>query len=291
MQNSSSSSPDASPSAAAHASSGAAAHIFDQAVALESIGPDLFRGHPHEAWANMVGPFGGTTAATMLNAVLQHPDKHGDPLALTLNYAGPIGDGPFQIEARPSRTNNSNQHWWIEMRQGDEVVTTATAITGRRRETWSETESRAPAAPPPEELPTASEDRGVRWISNYDMRFVVGGWDDVAEGEGAPESTTTMWIRDRPERDLDYLALASMCDSFFPRAFLRLGRPVPAGTVTLTIHFLATADEIAAQGSDFLLGSIHSHRFHGNYHDEAARLWSRDGTLLATGTQLMYFKG
>ena len=52
-----------------------------------------------------------------------------------------------------------------------------------------------------------------------------------------------------------------------------------------------TADEIAAQGTDFLLGSVHSHRFHGNYHDEAARLWGRDGTLLATGTQLMYFKG
>lgn len=100
-----------------------------------------------------------------------------------------------------------------------------------------------------------------------------------------------MWIRDAPARGLDHLALTAMCDSFFPRAFLRLGRPVPAGTVTLTIHFLATADEIAAQGTDFLLGSVHSHRFHGNYHDEAARLWGRDGTLLATGTQLMYFKG
>ena len=54
-----------------------------------------------------------------------------------------------------------------------------------------------------------------------------------------------MWIRDAPARGLDHLALTAMCDSFFPRAFLRLGRPVPAGTVTLTIHFLATADEIA----------------------------------------------
>lgn len=287
MQNTSSS----SSSPGAPAGQDTETHLFDRAVALEPVGPDLFRGHTHEAWANMVGPFGGTTAAAMLGAVLQHPAKHGDPLALTLNYAGPIADGEFLIEARPVRTNNSNQHWWIEMRQGEEVLTTATAITGLRRETWSETESTPPAVPAPEEVPPATEDRGVRWIGNYDMRFVTGGWDDVAEGEGAPESTTTMWIRDRPQRDLDHLALASMCDSFFPRAFLRLGRPVPAGTVTLTIHFLATADEIAAQGSDFLLGSIHSHRFHGNYHDESARLWSRDGTLLATGTQLMYFKG
>lgn len=266
------------------------AHVFDEAVALEPAGENLVRGRSHPAWANMVGPFGGITAATVLNAVLQHPDRHGDPIALTLNYAGPVAEGEFEIEARPVRTNRSNQHWSVEMRQGDEVVTTATAITGLRRETWSETEAAAPTVPAPEELAAAGADRGVQWVDNYDMRFVTGGWDDVVSGEEQPESTTTMWIRDTPARPLDALALASMCDSFFPRAFLRLGRPVVAGTVTLTIHFLATADEIAAQGTDFLLGSVHAHRFHGSYHDESARLWSRDGTLLATGTQLMYFK-
>lgn len=263
--------------------------VFDQAIALEHAGADWYHGHTHEAWANMVGPFGGSTAATMLNAILQHPKRHGDPLALTLNYAGPVADGRFDIEARPVRTNRSNQHWVLEMRQGDEVVTTATALTGLRRETWSETESAPPEVPAPEELPRASEDRGVRWISNYDMRFVTGGWDDVAE-EGSESSTTTMWIRDAQERPLDHLALTALGDSFFPRSFLRLGRPVPAGTVTLSVYYLATADELAAHGADFVLGSVHSHRFHGNYHDESARLWSRDGTLLAVSNQLMYFK-
>lgn len=267
----------------------ASAHVLDQVVALEHAGVNLYHGHTHEAWANMVGPFGGTTAATMLNAILEHPQRHGDPLALTLNYAGPVADGEFHIEARPVRTNRSNQHWVLEMRQGDDVVTTATALTGLRRETWSETESAPPQVPAPEDLPRASEDRGVKWISNYDMRFVTGGWDDVVE-EGQTTSTTTMWIRDSPDRGLDHLALTAMGDSFFPRSFLRLGRPVPAGTVTLSIYYLATADEIAAQGTDFILGSVHSHRFHGNYHDESARLWSRDGTLLAVSNQLMYFK-
>lgn len=268
---------------------GSPAHVLDQVVALTPAGEHTFRGRTHEAWANMVGPFGGTTAATMLSAVLQHPERHGDPLALTLNYAGPVADGEFEIEARPVRTNRSNQHWVLQMRQGDEVVTTATALTGLRRETWSETEAAPPQVPAPEELPRASEDRGVRWISNYDMRFVTGGWDDVAE-DGATTSTTTMWIRDSPERGLDYFSLTALGDSFFPRSFLRLGRPVPAGTVTLSIYYLATADELEAHGTDFVLGSIHSHRFHGNYHDESARLWSRDGTLLAVSNQLMYFK-
>nr|WP_194305616.1 thioesterase family protein [Dietzia sp. DQ11-38-2] len=263
---------------------------MDRAVALRRVHDDLVRGRTVDAWANMVGPFGGTTAATMLQAVLQHPARHGDPLALTVNYAGPVAEGEFEIEARPTRTNRSNQHWWLEMRQGDQVVTTATAITALRRETWSETEATAPMVPVPEDLTPAAADRGVRWVDNYDMRFVTGPWQSVENGDATPESTTTMWIRDSPSRPLDHVALTAMCDSFFPRSFLRLGRPVPAGTVTLTIHYLATPDEIAAQGTDFILGSVHAHRFHGNYHDESARLWSRDGRLLATSNQLMYFK-
>ncbi|WP_216692616.1 acyl-CoA thioesterase [Dietzia psychralcaliphila] len=266
------------------------AHPLDQAVALELAGDNLVRGRTVDAWANMVGPFGGTTAATMLQAILQHPERHGDPLALTLNYAGPVAEGEFEIEVRPTRTNRSNQHWWLEMRQGDQVVTTATAITALRRETWSETEAGPPEVPAPEDLSPAAADRGVRWVDNYDMRFVTGAWQSVEDGETSQDSTTTMWIRDTPPRTLDHVALTAMCDSFFPRSFLRLGRPVPAGTVTLTIHYLATADEIAAQGTDFILGSVHAHRFHGNYHDESARLWGRDGTLLATSHQLMYFK-
>ena len=265
-------------------------HTLDQAVALERGGENLVRGRTVDAWANMVGPFGGTTAATMLQAILQHPERHGDPLALTLNYAGPVAEGEFEIEVLPTRTNRSNQHWWLEMRQGDQVVTTATAITALRRETWSETEVGPPGVPAPEDLTPAAADRGVKWVDNYDMRFVTGAWQSVEDGQTSPDSTTTMWIRDTPPRPLDHVALTAMCDSFFPRSFLRLGRPIPAGTVTLTIHYLATTDEIAAQGTDFFLGSVHAHRFHGNYHDESARLWGRDGTLLATSHQLMYFK-
>ena len=85
-------------------------HTLDQAVALERGGENLVRGRTVDAWANMVGPFGGTTAATMLQAILQHPERHGDPLALTLNYAGPVAEGEFEIEVLPTRTNRSNQH-------------------------------------------------------------------------------------------------------------------------------------------------------------------------------------
>lgn len=43
------------------------------------------------------GPFGVITAAILLRAGQSHPDRIGDPLAPTVNYAGPIADGKFDI--------------------------------------------------------------------------------------------------------------------------------------------------------------------------------------------------
>src|SRR5699024_10527435 len=112
--------------------------------------------------------------ATMLQAVLQHPDRLGDPLSLTVNFAGPVAYGGFDIAVRPVRTNRSSQHWSLEMTQDDQVVTTVTDVTGERRETWSDTEAHLPDVPAPEDLETSEYFRGVKWAENYDIRFVEG---------------------------------------------------------------------------------------------------------------------
>ncbi|MCB1988598.1 MAG: thioesterase family protein, partial [Burkholderiaceae bacterium] len=103
-------------------------HPFDQALVLESTAPGHFRGHTNPAYWNMVGPFGGITAATVLRAILLHPDRLGDPLSLTVNYAGALSTGPFTVQAMPVRTNRSTQHWNVSILQtgvqGEQVVTT-----------------------------------------------------------------------------------------------------------------------------------------------------------------------
>ena len=112
-------------------------HPFDAAIHLEPHGDGRWRGHTHEAYGNMVGPFGGTTAAAALAAVLAHPARQGEPIALTVNFAGPVTQGPFDVEATAVRTNRSTQHWSVQMHQGVDVVATATAVLATRRETWS----------------------------------------------------------------------------------------------------------------------------------------------------------
>lgn len=50
-----------------------ACHAFDSAIALTPDGDGNFGGRTTPEYANMVGPFGGITAATMVSAVRQHP--------------------------------------------------------------------------------------------------------------------------------------------------------------------------------------------------------------------------
>ena len=83
---------------------------FDQAIALQDLGNGKYSGSTHSAWMNMVGPFGGITAAVMLQAVIQHPDRLGNPVALTVNFCAGVAEGAFEITAKPARTNRSTQH-------------------------------------------------------------------------------------------------------------------------------------------------------------------------------------
>jgi hypothetical protein len=74
-------------------------HPFDHAVKLSHQTDGIWQGHTDPAYGNMVGPFGGVTSAVLLNAILKDKARIGDPISLTVNFAGPIEDGPFTIEA------------------------------------------------------------------------------------------------------------------------------------------------------------------------------------------------
>jgi acyl-CoA thioesterase len=263
-------------------------HPFDRAIELEAAG-DVICGTTQPEWANMVGPFGGITAAILVRAIELQADCLGEPVALTINFAAPIVDGDFEISCRAPRTNRTNQHWIAEISQNGAVTTTATAVFGIRRDTWSDIETVLPQVPPPEQLDRSINEALPDWVRLYDMRFTEGGVFGAA-GQPGSSSSTTLWVRDVAQRRVDYPALAALSDVFVPRVFLRRG-VVPAGTISLTTYFHADAGELEMLGGDFVLGTAHANRFHGGFFDQSARLWSRSGALLATSHQMVYFKG
>ncbi len=263
-------------------------HPFDQAVALELTGPDCFQGQIPQTYANMVGPFGGVIAAVALNSILQHPERQGDPISLTVNFAGPIADAPFAVTARAVRTNRSNQHWCVELTQGEQVAVTATAILAKRQETWSDAELRAPEAPPAESVQSWPVSAGPIWIQRYNLKFIRGIL--TLSGKPTADSQSLLWVRDEPPRPLDFLSLMAMSDVFFPRVFIRQQKRAPVGTVTITTHFHADAEALARQADRSILAAARGQRFYRNYFDQTAELWSDTGELLASSSQMVYFK-
>ena len=269
-------------------------HSFDQALVLESTAPGLFRGHTSPAYWNMVGPFGGITAATALRAILLHPDRLGDPLSLTVNYAGALSTGPFTVQATPVRTNRSTQHWTVSIvqtdAQGEQVVTTtATAVTAVRRETWSLADVAMPTVPGPEGLDAYPPAPGIEWFGRYDLRPVTGALPRQWNGQG-DSSLTQVWMRDSPPRPLDFCALAALADVFFPRVWLRRAVHVPAGTVSITVYFHASAAQLEATGTGHVLGQARAQEFRNGFFDQTVQLWSESGTMLATSHQIVYYK-
>jgi len=67
-------------------------HLFDDATRV-TAGDSRWQGRTSDDYWAFVGPFGGATAATILRALIDHPQRAGDPLALTVNFCALIAQG------------------------------------------------------------------------------------------------------------------------------------------------------------------------------------------------------
>ncbi|MEY2860104.1 MAG: hypothetical protein RL392_562 [Pseudomonadota bacterium] len=264
-------------------------HVFDDAIALKAQADGTWLGHTSAPYANMVGPFGGITTAQALKAVLLHPDRLGDPVSLTVNFCAALADGPFVALARAARTNRSTQHWVIELQQAGQAVFTATAVTAVRRDTWSLDEEHMPDCPVPAQVPLRTSGAPMAFVKRYEQRFITGDLPAVWDGSG-DHSLTQMWVRDNPPRPLDFASLACISDIFFPRIFSRRAKLVPAGTVSMTIYFHASAAQIEATGTSYLFAQARAQAFRNGFFDQTSQLWNEAGVLLVTTHQIVYYK-
>ena len=189
------------------------------------------------------------------------------------------------------KANRSSQHWCVELTQGGgEVATLATAVFAERRPSWSHQPAPFPQATPFEQILPYPK-IAAAWAKQYDFRFVEGEPDFGASPQAAPASAySKLWIGDRVPRKIDMLSLMSMSDAFFARIFHARRELVPFGTVSLTTYFHADADDLAAEDITPRARGRRRKIFHKSYGDQNGELWSPNGRLLATTTQIAYFK-
>ena len=106
------------------------------------------------------------------------------------------------------------------------------------------------------------------------------GWR-TGEPTGRPE--TQLWLRLRPERDVDVLALPFLVDAAAP-VVLELGVP-GSSTLQLTMHTRARP----APG--WLAARIVARHVVDGFHEEDLELWDETGRLVAQSRQLGLLPG
>ncbi len=266
-------------------------HPFDSATEITQTGHGAYTAHTSETYGNMVGPFGGVTSATLMRAVLSDERLSGDPVSMTVNFCAAIKNGDYQITTDLRRAGKYIQHWSLEITQNGQICTTASLVFGVRAEGFSHHSGVPPMAKAFDQCAVEPDLGFANWLKCYEFRYAEGAPDMTgrAVGDLGP-ARSVAWITDQPARDLDLLSLTAMSDSFLLRLPHVRASFVPMGTVSLTTHFLATPDDIAEQGQHPVLGVSDATRFHHNFHDQHMQLWSHTGKLLATGSQIAWFK-
>ncbi len=264
-------------------------HVFDEAVSVFGD-PNCRENTISPAYQNMVGPFGGITAAALLNAVLTHPEVEGSPVSLTVNFLAAINAPIITIVPRLIRSNRSNQHWIVEAQADGKAVLTATMVLAQRRDTMQLMEKQFPMVAPADQLSSIPIENMNAWVQQYEMKFLKGSLFEPVAEDAEPSSESMHWIRDREPRTLDFLSLTAMTDSFFPRLYVLKRDFFPAGTVSFTVYFHVNVDQLSNQSNPWVLAHARASNFNGSYFDQTGELWSADGQLLTTTSQMVYYK-
>ncbi len=262
---------------------------FTDALVLTSDGDNRWTGIPDLAYRGFGTQFGGWTAAALLKAIMVEPEAKGAPLFQSVLLIEAMTEEPFEIATRLIRSGARLQFWRSEMVQGGKVCAHAQVTMGVRRETTRFTDAVMPEPPSPETPGLGRFAPGANFAKQFDMRWITPG---PLSPEVDPEqpASSLVWVRDQAGRPADVVMLAATVDLAPPRIMWKRKAPVQSSTVSMTTHFHATPEELAATGARFILSEVHCRRCEGGYFDHELKLWSPDGVLLATSEQVAAFR-
>ena len=256
-------------------------HVLDADTALAPLTPTRWRGEISERWWVVRGPFGGYVATFLTRAMIAAVDDPARrPRSLAVHYVEAPQAGPVEVSATIERSGRSATAVSLRLEQDGRPVALGLGSCATWRDDQPEWTEAAPEAPPPEacdRLERAEPMPG--FLDRFEIRPV-----GLLVGDGARNRA---WMRFDPPRMLDDLALTALSDGWMPAAFSKLGRPIGAPTVDLTIHFRSPL----ATSCDWVLADYRSRFSAGGVWEEDGELWASDGTLLAQSRQLALIRG
>jgi acyl-CoA thioesterase len=231
------------------------------------------------------GAFGGWTAAHALSAALTHTDSQQPALSLTIDFIKGIREGQVQSIATIIGTTRSAKFIRVDTAQGANLCASSAVVLADKRQTQSIAAIAMPTCAAPETLkPLSLPMNQVTWFEQLDMRFAQG---QLLKPN--PRLQSLVWTKLKVPTPMSQTILAGLADASFPRIYFHFNAPTPIATVTMTVYFHASQTELENVGDDFVLVDAASNIATHGFFDQTVNIWARNGTLLATSTQVVRY--
>ncbi len=269
-------------------------HPFDAALQFETQGPGQLRLPTDANFWNQTGPFGGWLLAAGLKAVLTDPRAQGAPIEAHARFLAAPREGLLRFLVEVQAQGRSVGFWrvsvWQAQARGERLCAEISVLLAAERTSIARLGTTMPTAPSPVGLPQSDTAKArLSWLRQYDFRYIRGAPFRAAPGRAnSARLDSLLWIRQAEERALDWPSLAAFSDVPAPRPFLLRSTPHAVATVSLSLYCHASAAELAAAGP-WLLLNITGKSIARGFFDHAVELWSAEGSLLASSTQLAWF--
>ena len=259
-------------------------NTLETSLAMERTGPGQWSAVASPAYEAISGMFGGWTSALMLKSVLADAEAQGSASAMTVNFINRVPSGAA-LNLRTARLGGGRSltHWRCDLFADVELLATAAIVLAHRKESSQHTERQLPGAPAPASVAP------VVLPGAFDIQVEVR----PTLGNNIFNQTTTRslnWEKEKSGRPIDAVQIAFLADLGAPRIFFVSDGPRMSSTITMSIYFLATSDELAACGDDYILSDMIGTRANGATIGSQKDMWGRTGTLLATSEQLCWFR-
>jgi acyl-CoA thioesterase len=270
------------------ASYGAMKSAYAVAKQVSKTSRGLREGRLDASWYQGRGVFGGLLAAILLEAVGDEvADGARPPRSITLHFAAPATEGPFEVATEIVREGSRVTHARAELRRDGAVTTFATASFCASRASGSPryAHARAPDVPPAREsAPFPRSIPGVpAFFDHVDARFV----GPSVPFTGSKTPAVAAWVRLVEPAPIDAPLAALLLDSLPPAITSTFTAPRPVASVDFTVRLYERLPRADVRPDDHLLVSIASRWADDGYTEEVRDLWTPGGILLGECRQLL----
>ncbi len=273
---------------------------FARDTAVEKVSGGCYHTVLPEDWNCPVVPHGGFMAAVALRAMAAELDEPEQSLRTsTTAFAAQVPAGPVEIDVNVLRRGRSMSQASATVRaEGEDAGHTTVAVFGRPRPGFEFTDVTMPDVPAPDDCPSF---RDPPPEGAPERKMAMPFWD-LVEGRAAAghapwddyvptSSERSAWHRfDEPpwldDGSLDPLSLVTLADTMPGAVGERMG-PGRAWylppSADLTVHILGAAR------SEWILTRNRARHAADGYASLEMELWDANGSLVAYGTQVMFF--